>query len=672
MISFISPRAIHAQESVDNVVLFINQVRGTECCQEGNLENIYTQINAYENNNLSANFNLRYDVLKNDEYIKLFKSLNHNQFEIGSFLEITPDLANDSGVSYSANESNWAQAHNAYTLGYDFSDRTKIIDTYMSRFYSVFGYYPKTTTAWVMDTQSINYLKDKYGVTSHQITREQWGTDSYTLSGGPVHYPYFGSKNWSFIPASDNHLNKMLILRQTGSDPLYNYGDDTNAFTTQPNDYAIDGKDINYFKDLTNNFFNQNNNYNFLLLGLENSMPENIQSDYVEQINYIGSLDNINSLTASKFKSNYSEKIFNSELVSLSGEDYVNNTNTKVLWINTKFYRARILIEDNQIKLSDLRYYNQDLEDPYNSYVAQNYAFWVVPYIFDGSRFYDEIKFNPQTFESIIKHKFLPELDKRLMEQKTSNKDIKSQSDGIIFNLEDNDVEIEYLDNNIQIKFKDSNNEEKSFAFYQDYFVTPNISDNNIKLNNTDFINKNNSAILFNDSQKEYYGLDLICNDICIYKFRELLDINFKDLRDKYYYLLFPEVVSRKIDLDNSVLYAHNQYTILEKNPVRMVLIPRDEHGLATLPLSNAVIKSNPEISKTISHPPEGNGTTFLDIFADNYGEYIIDFSIDDYHGQEKIYFAPDCKVKKFYCLTHPRQAVWYLKSMFFTKLRNF
>jgi hypothetical protein len=50
------------------------------------------------------------------------------------------------------------------------------------------------------------------------------GVDSYTLYGGPVHYPYYPSQNWALVPAAQNNENMPIIVRQTITDPVYNYG----------------------------------------------------------------------------------------------------------------------------------------------------------------------------------------------------------------------------------------------------------------------------------------------------------------------------------------------------------------------------------------------------------------------------------------------------------------
>jgi len=131
-LSFISTKVMASEP--DNVAVFINQVRGNECCQVGKIEFLQKQIDEFNRQNFPATFVLRYDVLTNPNFLQIIKLLNPQNFEIGGFLEITPGLTQDAGVEYLANETNWSQAQNAYTIGYQFEDRQKIIDSYIKAF----------------------------------------------------------------------------------------------------------------------------------------------------------------------------------------------------------------------------------------------------------------------------------------------------------------------------------------------------------------------------------------------------------------------------------------------------------------------------------------------------------------------------------------------------------
>lgn len=196
----------------------------------------------------------RYDALINSSWMEIIKEYikdNSSLITPAILFEITPQLAKDSGVKHKITNDTWYEAQNIFSVGYPQEDRIKIANKLFNTFFEVFNSYPTISSAWMIDTQTLNYIHNNFGVKIFQITREQYGVDSYTLYGGPPHYPYPAGRNWLFIPNYDFD-NPVLIVRQTVSDPLYNYGDDTSTFTSQPNDYLRGDKDISYFKKLLN------------------------------------------------------------------------------------------------------------------------------------------------------------------------------------------------------------------------------------------------------------------------------------------------------------------------------------------------------------------------------------------------------------------------------------
>lgn len=192
------------EKKINAKVVFINQVRGVECCQKGSFEYVKRQLELFKTLTLPATFALRYDVLTNKQFIDLFKSYRKDTFNYGIFFEITPLLAKESGVTYKGTEERWYRAQYAYLVGYDPNERIKLIDTAMGQFKKQFGYYPDTVVGWLIDTYSAEYLSNKYGVKNLEITREQWGTDGYALYGGPLLSVYTPSKKWIFIPSQSN------------------------------------------------------------------------------------------------------------------------------------------------------------------------------------------------------------------------------------------------------------------------------------------------------------------------------------------------------------------------------------------------------------------------------------------------------------------------------------
>ncbi|HPS40893.1 MAG TPA: hypothetical protein PLQ50_02700, partial [Candidatus Woesebacteria bacterium] len=354
---FLSFFALFNQKSFANEhsTVIINQVRGSECCSVGELSNLQLQLETASKLQLPTTFSLRYDVLQNPDFLHLIKNYQSNgNFEWAAFLEITPQLAKDAGVEYKGNETNWYEAQFVYLIGYEQAERNKLLETYMKQFRTVFGNYPKTTTAWMIDPFSLQLLKTKYGVLIHQITREQMGVDSYTLYGGPVHYPYYPSLNWALIPTAQKSDQMPIIIRQTITDPVYNYGDSTSSFTAQANDYVRRNANFNYFQHLFLQAHAQSENQDtFALLGLENSMPLENQQEFVKQLEFVAAWRKENQthqiLTAQAFAilfQNKNEK--NQELSVYYGQDQ-EKTDEKAWWITTPFYRARLRLSGKEL-----------------------------------------------------------------------------------------------------------------------------------------------------------------------------------------------------------------------------------------------------------------------------------------------------------------------------------
>ncbi|NCN87792.1 MAG: hypothetical protein GW941_02760, partial [Candidatus Pacebacteria bacterium] len=387
---FLSGNNVQAKELTQ--VIFINHVRGEECCDIGNLDNFKLQLQTFSDLETPAFFALRYDSLIDPSYIKVINQYKDNDlFQFGIMLEITPDLAEKSFVEYKDSPENWFQAQNAFLIGYDPDDRLALIDSIIKSYNNIFKVNPTFSTAWQVDTDSLNYLQKEYQLQMHQIAREQWGLDSYTLDGGPPHYPYLASKQWFFTPDFSDHDN-LLIIRHTIDDSLYTYGDDTSSFTSQPNDYSIDNKDFGYFERLLDQVLNQSQQLGFANLGLENSMDEKYQKEYFKQIEKIAEFTDQNKVEVVNdlkiLKSHYQ-----SENITIhQGSDLISGTDNQIYWVTTPKYRLRIRFQGSRVTITDLRVYNPYLEDPYRNQPAQNKGYLISPYLINDGIDFPEVK----------------------------------------------------------------------------------------------------------------------------------------------------------------------------------------------------------------------------------------------------------------------------------------
>lgn len=450
---FIIKTDVFAKEPAQ--VLIINQVRGEECCSKGSLANLKIQVEAHISKRVPAYFTLRYDALMNKEYVNYLKiaSINHSEIiKLGLLIENTPQLVRDSGVKHNINDENWFEAQNAFTIGYNEGDSKKIVDYLFSVFFEKFGYYPEVTSAWMIDTSTLNYLHDNYHVIVHQITREQYGTDSYTLYGGHPHYPYPASRNWLFVPDYSSS-NSTLIVRQTVTDPYFNFGDRSNTFTSQPNDYMKGNKNFEYFDLLITQAINQpGSQTGFLLLGLENSMEQKYQEEFVAQLELVGKLESKNQI---KFITAHDLVNFwsNNQFSLYSGKNLISKNDNYVFWITTPNYRVRMIIKDSQVLLTDFRLYNRDFTDPYNDYFAKKNGFWIMPYLIDGSFKYVRNDINQTIVDKLLNKQ--PEN----IEYFDLKNDFENTPDSIVFpSISDTkSIKIKVAGDQISINYDDKN-----------------------------------------------------------------------------------------------------------------------------------------------------------------------------------------------------------------------
>lgn len=644
----------HPVLAASHTTLIINQVRGTECCSPGNVTNLQSQLSTATKLNLPTTFTLRYDTLKNPEFLNLIKSYQNNaNIEWGGFLEITPQLTKDAGVNYGGNENNWYEAQFSYLIGYSLSDRKKIIETYMENFKKAFGDYPKSTTAWMIDPFSLQLLKNQYGVLIHQITREQMGVDSYTLYGGPAHYPYYPSQNWALVPTSQNNENMPIIIRQTITDPVYNYGDDSSSFTSQPNDYTLRKADFSYFEHLFLQAHAQNPNQDtFALIGLENSMPSEVQSEFAKQLNFVKKYQQEHQdqqvLLARDYADFFQKKnSSNQELSVYEGQDQEDG-NEKAWWITTPRCRLRLRLSDKELFISDLRIYDDSFTDPYLEKSAKKLGWWIVPFVIDGSRYpaYDQsLQFDLLANDDLNELKRADLKPGRLLlSEKIDQKTLKIEVSGDEFKI---------------------SNKEQVLAIFNSQKITL----------TKQVVDQTQNALLEQIKKDQAWQLTKTASqdnlDVFEIKIKEQENL-LEEMRQKHWPLLFPELSEHPLDSKNTYLYKNNRFAMAGRNPVRLVLFPKDQYGYpVTLKTEPKITVQNELDSVEVKAQHGQNGMLFLDFNNNAPLKTQVTITKDGFTETLNIYFAPNCKSDVKYCATHPQQALWYIRNFMGDKWRD-
>ena len=653
---------IYAEENkLSSHIMFINQVRGQECCDKGSLDILKNQINKFIETNIAAYFTLRYDVLKNEEYLNYIKTIssnNLNTIKLGLLLEITPEYARDSGIVYHGAKNKWYEAQNIYSIGYTLDENKKMIDTIFGKFYQEFGYYPELTSSWMIETQTLNYIHEKYKVKIHQLTREQWQTDSYTLYGGPPHYPYPASSNWALVPDYDR-ANAPLIVRQTVEDPVENYGDITNAFTSQPNDYMRDKKTFDYFILLINQAIHQPQK-GFALLGLENSMSIEFNDEYLRQIDYIAGLVNEGQVIVPK--NDDIIKYWSNQKISVyRGRDLTSKTNDSAYWITTPQYRARLRLHNDNLSLTDFRVFNKNFIDPYTSYPAKKQGFWVAPYMIDGSHGYLPIEKKTPLIEDIV-----------FDVKNDSNLDITSIKLPSL--REKSGLKIVYGPDKVSLKYQNVNKDLVNTTFYLNEITVNcpackevNYNNHNPKSHPIIYEKRNNGFLLkWIVDNKISHELSFLCNkDECKFLTRSNPAM-ITDIRIKQYPYLFPEPIDREVSVKNTDILIHNKYAVAGRNPIRIVVIPRDIYNIPIKISEPVNIDSQEQLDLTNSS--EGL-FYYIDMKESKAKALDITVKIGKIKLKKvKVYFSDDCKKEIKKCLVRPINLLWYINSFFCDK----
>ncbi|MCL4416690.1 MAG: hypothetical protein M1365_08360, partial [Actinobacteria bacterium] len=259
------PTSIFAKsDNPDQFINIVNPVRISSYTKDpvSGLNSEYEEI---KKRGLPATWLLTYEVISNNDLVLAIKQMDKSQ-ELGIFMEIAPEFANQAEVVYNKTDS-WHRANSVFLSGYTQEDRKKLIDTIFIKFKETFGFYPTSVGAWWIDSYSLEYMKEKYGITANLTCADQFETDGYHIWGQYWGAPYYPSKNHAGIPAQDENSKLDLVTIQWAPrDPLNGY--QSSAYSTQ--DYFALGFNIDYYEKLIRIYAEKHkNSFGQITLGLE-------------------------------------------------------------------------------------------------------------------------------------------------------------------------------------------------------------------------------------------------------------------------------------------------------------------------------------------------------------------------------------------------------------------
>lgn len=403
-LSFYFILANTALASDEKFITIVNPVR----ISKYNSDPVLSLKNEYSiifKNDLPATWLVTYDVLDDPKMIEVIKKFDRKQ-EIGIFLEVTSDFSKKSDIKYN-DFGSWHHANSLFLSGYTQEERIILIDKVFEKYKGVFDKYPKSIGSWWTDGYSLSYIKDKYGIVANLVCSDQFSTDGYKIWGQPWQMPYYPSKNYSAVPASnvENKLD-LVNIQWASRDPLNGYI--SSLYSTQ--DYLVADKlqNINYFEKLINLYLNSND-LGQITVGLEADLdPAGYAGEFTRQMDVVKKyLDNgIKVVTMSEFYNTYKAKypsispntfIKSKDLLGSDAESY---------WINNTNYRLHYTKDTEKIIIKDLRFYQQDLIDPY--FISPNYEFNLtinIPSLIDSIQNQDDIWILPKDSEIITNEK---------------------------------------------------------------------------------------------------------------------------------------------------------------------------------------------------------------------------------------------------------------------------
>jgi hypothetical protein len=352
-------------DSLSSFVTVVNPIRGNDFWDLNNqkpVDSVVGQLVLLKQNNINPTWLIRFDALADKEIIDLLKKEDQ---EKGLFLEVTTSWTTASSVRYHSS-SVWHNAASAFLTGYTQEDRVKLIDSAFERFKNVFGFYPRSVGAWWIDSYSLSYMKDKYGVNAALIVADQYTTDNYQIWGQYWAMPYYPYNKNTLIPAQKlNEKLEVVVMQWAARDPLNGYGDGVqeSTYSVQANDYLdFHDLDINYFNNLIDIYTKQDlNEINQIVVGLENSYSwEKYKDEYKKQIESLASKRRSGQLTILSMKDfanlyiNRFPDISPSQIISASD---TLGANDRVVWFMNPYYRIGWFFNKEGSVFRDIRQY---------------------------------------------------------------------------------------------------------------------------------------------------------------------------------------------------------------------------------------------------------------------------------------------------------------------------
>ncbi|MDR1682333.1 MAG: alpha-L-rhamnosidase N-terminal domain-containing protein, partial [Candidatus Symbiothrix sp.] len=364
------------------IINIINFIRQTDYRLENSDDQLFDavtkQIELVKLYGFPATFLFQYDALINADYQRLMKEKLPENCEIGAWWEITQPQVEAAGLKWRGEHSWVSTANIAFTTGYTQREREKLADVYMAKFKDIYGKYPTAAGSWFIDSYTLNYLYEKYGIVVSCNCKDQVGTDGYTLWGGYWNQAYYPSKINAYMPAqTEEGQIPVPIFRMLGSDPIYQYETGVGAggqgvISLEPV-YSDAGKNRKWVEYFLKSIVEQPClAFNYTQAGQENSFTWNAMREGLEmQFTIFDSLRNegkIRMETLSQSGRWFSENHKTTPATAVVALDDIRNEGKKTVWYNSRYYRANLFWEKNAFSFRDIHLFDENvISDYYNT-----------------------------------------------------------------------------------------------------------------------------------------------------------------------------------------------------------------------------------------------------------------------------------------------------------------
>lgn len=370
------------------IVNVMNFVRQIDERFENSTERLLTftaeQLRLVNEYGIDNTFLMQYDVLCDDDFVKLFKNEVTEKTELGLWYEIVEPQAKACGIPYRS-ENSWKWDWHiipGFSMAYDPEQRERLIDEAMRKFRETFGYYPRTVAGWLIDTHTLNYLEKNYDISAVAICRDQANTDAYTLLGGYFNQAYYPSVNNIFTPAQSQQMQTNIpVFRLLGPSPIHNYDNSKYSsekfkdivqgavcFTLEPACYM--GSNEKAAKWILDSYYgNESLGFSYTQIGQENCFldgKDQVIAGTKMQIELL--LERGDVLfkkmgdTGEIFKTAYPEATPPTSVVALDNFD---STDAQSVYYDCKNYTANLFRFENKIFFRSLFLFDDRIEDLY-------------------------------------------------------------------------------------------------------------------------------------------------------------------------------------------------------------------------------------------------------------------------------------------------------------------